>query len=610
VLEIISLDIHNFLSIRDAHIDVSPGLHFIEGNNCDMGVDRKESNGSGKSALVRDSITWAVWGIVYRKDFKADKVVNIVAGCDCYVMLRFKSKGNTYDIKRYRKHSEFGNDVDIIENGVSLTQHRNIDTQKIIDQVFPISQDVWRYGIQVGQGMPDKFLDLPESAKQELLFSIVDISIYDKALEIAKEEEKQAIAKNIELSTAYRFRSNQITEMDAEVNKNETALKDFDVREKSNAESMRLSIKNIEDLINKRSNRNIELNRLLDDDKAKKKDLSKSLIDLQKSLNKITVDLVSNKTLLSTYEKDKEGMSSIESECPLCKQQVNKEVLEKHLCDVDLEIRTLKCNDSDLSSSVKYFNDGIDDIKKELFDIEQQCDRHEKELRQGVLSNDIAKKQKEGLVSQLSQFENQRSILEERVNQTKKVLSTLSIGFSSMKSALYEAEKNKSHWEYWKKTIPNLRSSATSGILSFLNSRLIEYSNLLSSGTLRVSLYQEGYGSGSKIKAEVFSASGTYGMSSGGECKRLDLSIYLALSDLIRCTAGVSCNLLVLDEITDSLSIPGVEDLLNTVRVKAGIDTCVMVISHNPAVRQAAQFDSAYIVTKKGDLATVEHQIF
>jgi len=123
---------------------------------------------------------------------------------------------------------------------------------------------------------------------------------------------------------------------------------------------------------------------------------------------------------------------------------------------------------------------------------------------------------------------------------------------------------------------------ALSGVESVANSWLerIAGSHL----TLALKPYSEKKAGGTKeaILLDVIGAGGGYGYkaSSGGERRRIDVAILLALADIAGAAHGIESGTLFLDEVFDSLDSEGVDAVIDVLHDIAK-DRAVVVISHN-----------------------------
>jgi DNA repair exonuclease SbcCD ATPase subunit len=78
----------------------------------------------------------------------------------------------------------------------------------------------------------------------------------------------------------------------------------------------------------------------------------------------------------------------------------------------------------------------------------------------------------------------------------------------------------------------------------------------------------------------------SYGSLSGGEAKRIDVSILLALQDIKKIVTGFDCNLFVCDELLDSsIDEVGIVSILELLRERAIENNhCVFFITHRESV--------------------------
>ena len=87
---------------------------------------------------------------------------------------------------------------------------------------------------------------------------------------------------------------------------------------------------------------------------------------------------------------------------------------------------------------------------------------------------------------------------------------------------------------------------------------------------------------------------------SGGEKQRLDLIIQFAIRDFISQYLGFSCNLLVLDEITDALDSESCDKVVNFIIEELSSIESVFIISHHADELELPR-DSEIVVEKTID---------
>jgi len=143
----------------------------------------------------------------------------------------------------------------------------------------------------------------------------------------------------------------------------------------------------------------------------------------------------------------------------------------------------------------------------------------------------------------------------------------------------------------------------------FLNERTAHYLGSLTDGiieaywtTLTLSKSGKDLQERFSIAVEKQGSAPSFKNLSGGEKRKVRLSCFLALQDLVASRATKSLELFVGDEIDDALDDAGLERLMGVLEEKARDRGTVMVISHNDI---GAYCRNTMIVTKKNNVSTV-----
>lgn len=594
------LEIFNFLSICTAKLTFPAGVHFIHGINFDMSADGAESNGSGKSSLA-DAILWVLFGVINRGKVKEDDVINRAAGKNCRVEIVFSHAGNVFRIKRYRKDDEEkGSGVRWWENGEEKTSHGSKDTQKDLEGRLPVSLHVFRHGVLVGQGMPDRFLDLSETDKQQLLGEIVDLTNYDHALERVKD---QISSQTTQLAVA---RGNvesvrgQINRMRQDLEMNEKALISYRNLVAPDQGVVQEEIKKLDKdsafLQTGKVNLETSLPRLAEELSV----VSQQMPEFQAARDRAVRAVSECRARVNSFQEEQNRLSATPKVCPTCKRPMDgRDGLIERMVEVaiqqDAAIQNLKLLTVDEVATVHTLRVISDDVNK-VRALITQAESQIRGMNENLLGN--ARKRNEAERRQ-SEYLGMTARYQNKVDIIKDNLTKLEDGLLPQEDRVKELDTSLRHWEFWRTAIPNLRAAAMEEVLGYLNERLTFYMDIFSGGAMGVRLFQEAYGKGSKIRVELKTPAGTYDLSSGGEKRRVDLALYLSLSDLLQTTSGMACNLLIADEISDGLSPTGVKQFLDVLKVLAQAGRCVFVMSHNSAVANQFDFDSVKVVERR-----------
>jgi DNA repair exonuclease SbcCD ATPase subunit len=591
------------------------------------------------------------------------------------VRVKFKVKDQSWEVVRARKHSDHGNFLRWWIDGVEMTKDSALATKKELADNLPISHTVFRHAVQVGQGMPDRFLSLSETQKQDLLCEILDLNIYDDALqtvnnilrqlepdiifqqdnktraeeaakaaynsvfcnttdltEIKKSisskrgqvqpllEEKELIESGIskkeekiqQARSEYQSKSERIGVLNdmARTKRSRADSSIKEAREKarenlSGWEAAEAQIKNnYDEAAHKLSLEKMRVGHLkgrVDEVKntpstcptcnqplSNRDGIEAKLKEAQEESNKAVEDMAEVERSYKSYEKAKEEFS--------IKMEEAKGIWDKYVEDVTKVANDGLKEDDEVSTS----------LGKEATVLFGEMNRLEEELRQEKGRHRAILDLIDGRNRTIKEEEVEQARIEERLAIAKRSLEESNKEVETASGKVEELIKTQTHWKYWKESIPNLRAAAMEQVLTFLNERIGVYMSEFSSGVMGMDFYQIPHGKKSKIKTNLRTPGGTYELSSGGERRRIDLSVYLALSDLLHVASGISCNVLVADEIMDGLSPVGVQKFSEILRKKADNGMCIFVVSHNSNVRDIVEYDSVLIVERKDDRATLK----
>lgn len=684
-----------------------------------MSVDGTESNGSGKSSLF-EAPEWALWGSLSRMDNpKADDVINKIAGQDCLVRVEFEHAGKTWIILRARKHNEYGTCLRWWVNGEEKTKHDSRETSKELSEALPMSHQVYRYAVQVGQGMPDRFLSLSETAKQDLLSEIIELGFYDEALERAKaglvesesqvrthegmyeraEEELDALKIRLQESKdqleSYEVSGKGKQSQDSLVSIREKMAQELAVRDLKQTAAAAAEgdwrkayveaeeARSLVDRKRREAARELEeqRSRILSrvdtltacNDAEYQEQLSHSQDHAAQWASYVNIlqtkaasenESRSLRVMVERILDEVNGLKSQPSKCPTCGQEIDTRHLAPRIQELEQEyqgkmesLRVAALTDSSRQEAVqKAAREAADaglqwkaalnrlrsDHQTKILELRKECEVeiHKvtsvsnkdlssldddynsrvslvamyrdaytllvSEVQEVQRSIDTLQEQGNLLLVQVQEYEKKMAVLRERVLYVEEEVKKRTQDVARTKDSLSKAEHVQKHWAYWKQNIPNLRAASMGQILDFLNTRIAKYMDVFSGGVMGMELIQVPYGQKSKIKVDLRTPGGSYEMSSGGERRRVDLSIYLALSDLLQASSGYTCNLTVADEIMDGLSPQGVGKFLDVLRRRAeNGNSSVFVVSHNPSVLQTFSFDYVWTVERRGGKARV-----
>jgi len=554
-----NIKLKNFVSFKDEKIDLDKYQGFINifgSNNSD---DSAKSNGSGKSSLF-NSICWCLTGQTIQG---SKKVENIFCSGETKVELNFVLDNKDYTIVRSKNPSN----LKILSDGVDISGKGIRDTEKIIRELLPDIETIISSVVILGQGLPNRFTNNSPTGRKEVLeklsksdFMIEDIkdrlSNRQKELKLIlrDNEDKQLKLKTI-LSTkkellqqlAKQFKSFDYgtlkTQLD-ELTRLDTTIMQIDSTELNSWIDKQLSLKIPEYEI-----------------KDTKK-FEKNLVECQTTLKSLKV-------------KKRDLMRGI---CPTCGKEVDAFELE----DIDNEICLLEQKISEINEKIVQINkENKESENKAKEEYQKKFDNISKKIKELQAEQSKIQKENEKKLSTLnkikeleyaiSSLDEKKNNIKEQGTQVKKECAKLEKEIEKIDIKVYEDKLDIL------KKMSNIASRDFRGylltnVISFIQDRLIHYSNfLLSTDNIKFEL------DGNNL--QIYLLDKEYEMLSGGEKQIIDIMVQLSIRDMLCTYFNFSTNILVIDEITDNLDSNRAEKVFELLS-KLDLES-IFVISHH-----------------------------
>ena len=314
------------------------------------------------------------------------------------------------------------------------------------------------------------------------------------------------------------------------------------------------------------------------------------ITEIMKSLEKLNSQKETNR---KATEENKSSLEALEN-----KKNEDLNSLEgKHKAD-------LSAIDADFDAKAKAINDELyeKEEKQRTYKLKiQQVTKEIDDLEQKIKQNEV---QKLAFEQKAMKIANDLQKLEEDgQNYAQEIEKIVSRG-KELRTNVNALEQKRSLSDYYYKllgTKGELRPYLLSRSIAFINSRVQNYMSYFFKNTT-AELYLNGANIDISIDAGGIKKS--ISSLSSGEAKRVNISIQLALYDLIQSTSQISFNLLFLDEIENSMDALGVQQLLNIVEDKAdeGISS-LFWITNNVEVMQ--HFNNKIVCRKEMGKTTI-----
>jgi DNA repair exonuclease SbcCD ATPase subunit len=603
---IASVRAKNLFSFKELEVPFEPGITMYEGFNHDDGTEEAV----GKSSIL-NIVSWVLYGEI-PKDVKIDDVVRIGE----------KSGSGMVDLKNGFSvfRSRRPNDLYLFD---SATQEKikgkdAKETQEMIIQKVGMSFKTFCQAVYFAQNYPNKFITATEEDKAKILAEIDDLSQFDRARKEATQKVKTLEA---ELSTTALKLSHAIQSRDTAQQQVTSLRKLISVQAQEREQKLAKlteDLKSAESLVEARENSLKSMEESLTDLQAEKDHINSATpvitskkYEIERSLKE--VDALKIK-VMRAKEKEKAAARAAEllnskimklqtpvkgQSCPTCGTDLSKAdeaTLNKHIEELKLafqekdketlaasqEAYELEASIPDteeskglieqLNSDFKLLMDRGREIDKALMDVQKAAYELEM-LRKSVsnISNDLQKSetsiQSEETQKLLSEAEYQQSkfILDaERLEDEKSKVSSDLAKYSALKDAFKEVKSFA-----FRNTLAELTHKSNFYMSQLFNQEVrIEFSNEGDAGEL------------SKIlcKVSIDGDERPLGLYSGGQFRRIQLSVDLALSDLISSRNQGNLGIRFFDEYFKDLSETSMENCLRLFQTLKGT---TILIEHN-----------------------------
>ena len=570
-----SLSVRNFLSFGNVPVEIDlsvPGSTLIQGEN----IDTSSNNGAGKTTIIN-----AICYALYNKPFdniSLQKLINSTNQSKNTLMevrLFFQKGEDEFEI--YRCRGETFN-IQIFMNGDDVTLDSVAENDKMIAEIVGMSYDLFTK-IVIFSGSSTPFLLMPVAQQRTQIEELFNITLLtEKAVKLKE------IIKTTEGSIA--IQEAVIKEQEGQLNLYNKQLKDAEFRaskwetdRESAAAKLLSQLEAAEELKNFDIEAEKEKHRLYAEYKAEASDLTKKEALLFKDKNTLEKEV-------TTLEAELEHL--IEAKCPYCLQQY------EGAQDKLSEKQSILASKKEKLAKVKtdYLN-----CADELGQV--QLAQHE--LKQDMKFNSI----EDAMNATQSASTAQAKIEELLASENPHIDALQALKYQHVKTISYsdldEIRKEVEHQYFLLKLLTDknsfIRRKIISKTIPFLNNRLMYYTKEL--GLPHVVKFDDDM----SCTVAEYGRELDFGNLSGGEKKRVNLSLSLAFRDVLHhLHSRVNC--LFIDEIDASLDGSGVENVFKLLKQKTRDEGLgLWIISHRPEA--VGRFDRAVIVRKENGFSKI-----
>lgn len=558
------LKVKNFLSFgnNDTEIDLENyKLNLVTG-----------SNGAGKSSLLVEGLTYALFGQPFR-DIKKGQLINFINDKNSVVELEFSISSDEYKIIRGQKP----NILQLFKNDELIPESASVkDFQEYIQsEVLRMSLASFKQLVVLGTANFIPFMQLSSANRRKLVDDLLDVSIFTKMDQLNKgsiKEINQQMNENLIKLNSLKSELTAYTLLLKE--KNNSVFSDKEQLEQKLIEKKIFA----KELLSKINELKVKVEALTNLIKAN------DVVETIKKLDNVSSVLanriaVNTQKIQETCEKDF---------CLSCQQKISEEQRSFIIKGIQLEID----NDTNKSNQVQEkLNSIMDELKIHK---ERQTELSDHNLKLVELNTKFSAAIQE--VKQLTEELNKETIVDSSVQDKINELNT----------SISELELSQQNWfnEKYLRTVlstllvdSGIKATVIKKFVPVINKKINMYLKLLGSDYMFLldNEFNEQIRGAGREKSSYFSFS-------QGEKSRVDLAIMFTWRDIASIISGTNINLLVLDEVFDSaIDSSGVSGLKS---VLDSLDSNVYIISHREQLSD--DFNRHIEVIKKGRFSILE----
>lgn len=569
------LTVKNFMSIGNdgLEIDLSNGT-----TNLVIGT-----NGSGKSSVITDTLSFVLYGKPYR-DIPKPLLLNSVNKKHLVVTLTLDTAGKEYKIIRGMKPAIF----EIYEDGKLIDQNdRVFDYQaKLEEDILKMNYTAFKQIVVIGKATYVPFMSLKTQARRAFIEEILSLSMYtDMALEQR--------ALNTELKSLLSENANSIIHAKEKLNilksNIQKALKTSDELIKQKQSQLDKAARERETVQEQQDKLNELLNEILPMWQAESQAIQKDMKRFVR-LNIRTDESIKVNT--KEYEFFKHAAS-----CPTCTQDIDEEFRSN-------KVKVLEDTIEELGVAKKYITEQTDNLKR------RQVENDKSERRVNKIRNEVLQANTTlGHLNSLAKSLTKELIALEKThdaNVTDSAQVEVAKGeYDALLTRKQELGVTQNIYRVCSHILKDsgLKAQTIKQYIPVINEQIDKY--LTAMDFFIQFEIDENFNEIIKSRhRDTF----VYNSFSEGEKLRIDIALILVWRAIAKRRNSCSTNLLILDEVFDSsLDSSGVEDLMSLVDLLVGEMQTVYVISHRGDAL-VDMFENILKVSKNKGFTQIEYE--
>ena len=567
----------------------TPGYIFVSGENNNP-EDMAKSNGCGKSTLF-NAIVWALTG---QTTSGVKDVTNIYTNGTALAELDFNCSGEEYKIIRTKNPSN----LKIYINGEDKSGKGIRDSEKLLAEYLPeITDYLLNSVIILGQGLPQRFTNNTPSGRKEVLetlsksdFMIEDIKQrisnrkdYLSTLLREKQDDKLKNDTSISLlSSKLESEREQLSDLPSE----DALQQDIDFLS-TKLEELSCSKQQIDEELGKLETTVDDLTtELFNISQCKQQELEDLELEDTDDIRSLIAETKAEITSKTDRISELESISEI---CPTCGQKIpdvhkiDTTSLKEEVSNLNLDlasyVQSMDVIEKENGRLVQTITDKYEDKKTTLIESLDQnkasilsCKSEQSKIEEDYNSYYLEFSQKHSQQDMLSKTKNQLELdIQHIVSDIDRLHEENVVINNNIENINKHLDINSKMSTIVKR---DFRGYLLSNVVDYIANRCAVYSKQVF-GVENIKFRIEGN------NISISYADKEYESLSGGEKQKVDIILQLSIRDMLCTYLNFSSNILVLDEITDSLDSVGAQKIFNLISNSLSDVETIYIISHH-----------------------------
>ena len=564
--------IKNFLSVGDKkiNIDFQTGINLLTGIN----KDNNTRNGVGKSSII-ESVYWCLFGSTIR-DIKNDKIIHNQQKKGCEVILSFDVIGVDSDKNSYQIIRSLGpSKIQVLKDDIDITLSTIPANDEFIQNLIGATPEVFNNAVIMTANNTLPFMAQKKIEKRKFIEGILNLNIFTEMLLKARSDFNDTKKQNDILSNNFLNQQKNLDLFENQIVKNKQKKKD-------KIDNINLTIEKIKDDIASTEKINVSLDDILSkitDNDTKLSKLETGLLKLDEDILEYSKKQIEYKTYIQNEKNKLKEFDKKKDFCPTCNRKFENLIEDNHKCLKEESLLIIEKNEmmlTDINDKINVKNTKKQEIKQFIFGIKDKNKKLQEEKNSVELKNQKINNFKDKIKEYESQIEeliNEKDETDDQIEVIKKEICKIEKDLEKVKKELSVLEEIK-----FVLSEEGVKTHIIKKLLTLFNQKINFY--LKSMDAPCTCEFDEMFEE--KI-INVYGNECSYFNFSGGERKRIDISVLFAFQDILRLYSGTSFSLSIYDELFDSaIDESGIEKIMNILKKRVeDYNECIYIVSHN-----------------------------